>query len=109
MLQQQCSKVVRLSGRLDRIYSIDLVEAPSSVYEPAWLRLGEPFDATESERRTIRGSFESARSELDTMSTMPNNVMLHELSSAYDPVPRAASVLGWSSVCDIVAQFRQPT
>ena len=49
MLQQQCSNILRLSGRLDRIYSIDPVEAPSSVYEPAWLRLGEPFDATESE------------------------------------------------------------
>ena len=30
------------------------------------------------------------RSELDTMSTMPDYVMVHELSSAYDPVPRAA-------------------
>ena len=35
MAQQQCSKEVRLSGRLDRIYSIDLVEAPSSVYKHA--------------------------------------------------------------------------
>ena len=32
------------------------------------------------------------------MSTMPDYVMVHELSSAYDPVPRAASVLGWSSL-----------
>ena len=32
------------------------------------------------------------------MSTMPDYVMVHELSSAYDPVPRAASVLGWSRI-----------
>ena len=37
-----------------------------------------------------------ARSELDTMSAIPNHVMLHELSSAYDPVPRAAYGL-WAS------------
>ena len=49
MLQQQFSKGVRLYGRLDRIYFIDLAEAPFSAYEHPQPRLAQHVDATEFE------------------------------------------------------------
>jgi len=55
----KCFKVVRLSRRLDRIYSIDLVEAPFSV--SSLFCLAQHSFSTRRSLAMTRGSFESAQ------------------------------------------------
>ena len=46
LLYQECSKSLQLRGRLDRIYIIDLVEAPLSVCVLPRLRLAQVVEST---------------------------------------------------------------